>query len=186
VKEREHLRGNAVDSAVDDADEGDREATRNLRNGKHHFFFLESGYLDTDDMLAAASVGRRAGIVLWCCVTCVSGRQACGLVGDPSLCPRKLAKRSTANTAVAQSSRRTSRVGGPASSWLHELVGSAREAAEERSQLGGDTENGAFDDADDGGDETHENTSLFCGRRVVGSSVRGRYSNLQKQTQASK
>jgi hypothetical protein len=57
-----------------------------------------------------------------------------------------------------------------------ELVGSAREAAEERSQLGGDTKNGAFDDADDGGDEPaeegnsrHESTSLSVwSHRVVG------------------
>jgi hypothetical protein len=46
-------------------------------------------------------------------------------------------------------------------------VGSAREAAEERAKLGGDTKNGAFDDADDGGDEAaeegnrrHKSTSL--------------------------
>jgi hypothetical protein len=37
---------------------------------------------------------------------------------------------------------------------------SAGEAAEERGQLGGDTEDGAFEDADDGGDEAHENTLL--------------------------
>jgi hypothetical protein len=48
-----------------------------------------------------------------------------------------------------------------------ELVGSAREAAEERSQLRGDTKNGAFDDTDHGSDEAaeegnsrHESTSL--------------------------
>ena len=37
---------------------------------------------------------------------------------------------------------------------------SAGEPAEKRSQLGGDTKNGTFDDADNGGEETHENTSL--------------------------
>ena len=48
-----------------------------------------------------------------------------------------------------------------------ELMGAAREAAEERAQLGGDTKNGAFDDADHGSDEAaeegnsrHESTSL--------------------------
>jgi hypothetical protein len=47
-----------------------------------------------------------------------------------------------------------------------ELWRSAGEAAEERAQLRGDTKDGAFDDADHGGDEAaedgnfHENTSL--------------------------
>jgi hypothetical protein len=39
VKEHEHLRGDAVDSTVDDADDGDHEATRNLRNHEEHFAF---------------------------------------------------------------------------------------------------------------------------------------------------
>ena len=44
-----------------------------------------------------------------------------------------------------------------------ELLCSAREAAEERGQLGSDSEDGPFDDADDGSDEAgksrHENVS---------------------------
>jgi hypothetical protein len=68
MKEREHLRGNAVDSAVDDADEGDHEAARNLRNGKHNFFFLGIGYVNTATCSAAAGVGRRAGVGALCAV----------------------------------------------------------------------------------------------------------------------
>ena len=72
-------------------------------------------------------------------------------------------------------------------------MGSAREAAEERSQLRGDTKNGTFDDADDGSDEAadegngrHESTSLSGATELEKSSSRGRYSNLQQQGQASK
>jgi hypothetical protein len=62
VKEREHLGGDGVDNAVDDADDGDREATRNLRSGKHHFFFLGIGYRIAGDMLSAAGMGAGAGV----------------------------------------------------------------------------------------------------------------------------
>ena len=47
VEESERLGGDTVYSAVDDADERDHETTRNLRNGKHHFFFLGIDYLIT-------------------------------------------------------------------------------------------------------------------------------------------
>jgi hypothetical protein len=45
MEEHEHLGGDAVYGAVDDADDGDREATRNLRDGKHgnQLRFLEAG-----------------------------------------------------------------------------------------------------------------------------------------------
>jgi hypothetical protein len=33
AEDRQHLRGDAVYSAVDDADDGDHEATRNIRHG---------------------------------------------------------------------------------------------------------------------------------------------------------
>ena len=58
VKEREHLGGDGVDNAVDDADNGDREAARNLRNGKHRFFFLGIGYVDTGAVLRRPVCGR--------------------------------------------------------------------------------------------------------------------------------
>jgi hypothetical protein len=102
MKEREHLRGDAVDSAVDDADEGDREAARNLRNGKHHFFFLGIGYVNTGDMLAAAGVGRRAGLacVLFDVRLRPPGVRPGGVIRR---CGRATRKRSTADTAVGQS-----------------------------------------------------------------------------------
>jgi len=37
-EEYQHLRGDAVYGAVDDADDGDREATRNIRHGDTSFF----------------------------------------------------------------------------------------------------------------------------------------------------
>jgi hypothetical protein len=38
AEEYQHLRGDAVYSAVDDADDGDHEATRNIRHGNTSFF----------------------------------------------------------------------------------------------------------------------------------------------------
>src|SRR5437667_11296805 len=38
AEEHQLLRGDAVDSAVEDADGGDREATRNIRHGNTSFF----------------------------------------------------------------------------------------------------------------------------------------------------
>jgi hypothetical protein len=62
VKEREHLGGDGVDHAVDDADDGDREATRNLRNGKHHVFFLGIGYVSRVAVVLAAGMEAGAGV----------------------------------------------------------------------------------------------------------------------------
>jgi hypothetical protein len=185
MKECEHLRGNAVDSAVDDADEGDREAARNLRNGKHNFFFLGVCYVNT------ATCSRPP---VW---VGGAGVGACVLfdvrLGPPGVRPGGVIRRwGPGNSQAAYSrygrravSRRTSRAGGPRSPRLNELVGSAREAGEERSQLRGDTEDGTFDDAGDGGDEAHEITSLSAGAACRGS-VRGRYCNLQQQAKTSK
>jgi hypothetical protein len=41
AEEYQHLRGDAVYSAVDDADDGDREATRNIRHGTLPSFGVE-------------------------------------------------------------------------------------------------------------------------------------------------
>jgi hypothetical protein len=71
-----------------------------------------------------------------------------------------------------------------------ELMGSAGKATEERRQLGGDTKNGAFDDADDRGDEAaekgssrHESTSLSgppsC-RKVLFVAATATYSSKHK------
>lgn len=61
VKEREHLGRDGVDDAVDDADDGDREAARNLRNGKHRFFFLGIGYVNYGGVLSATVWGQAPG-----------------------------------------------------------------------------------------------------------------------------
>jgi hypothetical protein len=50
AEEYQHLRGDAVDSAVEDADDGDREAARNIRNRHGHFLFLRFREADLEQL----------------------------------------------------------------------------------------------------------------------------------------
>jgi hypothetical protein len=184
VNQREHLGGDGVDHAVDDADDGDREATGNLRNGKHHVFFLGIGYVRGSPWF-----WRPVWVVLCSakrCSTCVTSRRACGVVGDRRRA-HATRSRAAATTAVARSVRAAWEL---LATVPDELMGSAGKATEERRQLGGDTKNGAFDDADDRGDEAaekgssrHESTSLSgppsC-RKVLFVAATATYSSKHK------
>jgi len=102
VKEREHLGGDGVDNAVDDADDGDRKATRNLRNGKHHFFFLGIGYFNTDAMLSAAGIGAVLGLSVRCCLTLSQGPPGVRPGGRFVAAAHATRKRSTSITDVVR------------------------------------------------------------------------------------